>query len=173
MTRGEEVFRQLQAAARSSAAKAGGRAATQEYLTRHVLESFLDRLTRTPHAEDYVLKGGLLLAAYGRRRATKDVDANAISADVTSDHLAEVVRDLAAVDVADGVVFDVDGISVEEIRETAEYPGFRLRVPAGIGLWAGVAVWDVSTGDPIVPAPGMVRIDRLLGGADRGVGLCR
>ena len=163
MTRGEEVFRQLQSAARSTASKERGRAPTQEYLTRHVLESFLDRLTRTPHAEEYVLKGGLLLAAYGRRRTTKDVDANAISADVTPEHLAEVVRDLAAVDVGDGVVFDVDGISVQEIRETADYPGYRLRVPAGIGPWAGVAVWDVSTGDPIVPAPGMVRIDRLLG----------
>jgi hypothetical protein len=30
---------------------------TQEYLIRHTLESFLDRLSRTAHAGDFVLKG--------------------------------------------------------------------------------------------------------------------
>lgn len=49
---GEEVFHRVQAAARSTAAKMGGAVPTQEHLIRHVLESFLDRLTRTVHAED-------------------------------------------------------------------------------------------------------------------------
>ncbi|HEY5858094.1 MAG TPA: nucleotidyl transferase AbiEii/AbiGii toxin family protein [Aldersonia sp.] len=133
------------------------------YLIRHLLESFLDRLTRTVHAEDFVLKGGILLAAYGVRRPTRDADANAVSADVTADHLADVVRDIAAADVADGVVFDADTITVHEIREQSDYPGMRVRVKASIGPWQGVAAWDVSTGDPIVPAPRRVRIDRLLG----------
>lgn len=54
--------------ARSAAANTGTGAPTQEYLIRHTLESFLDRLTRTAHAEDFVLKGGILLAAYGVRQ---------------------------------------------------------------------------------------------------------
>ena len=83
MNVGEEVFRRIQATARSTAATTGTRAPTQEYLIRHVLESFLDRLTRTDHAESFVLKGGILLAAYGARRPTKDVDANAIGANIT------------------------------------------------------------------------------------------
>lgn len=44
-----------------------------------------------------MLKGGILLAAYGVRRPTKDADANAIGADVTADHLIAVVHDVAAV----------------------------------------------------------------------------
>ncbi|MEO3856303.1 nucleotidyl transferase AbiEii/AbiGii toxin family protein [Acrocarpospora sp. B8E8] len=160
---GVEVFRRLQAAARSTAAKTGTAAPTQEYLIRHMLESFLDRLTRTVHAEDFVLKGGILLAAYGVRRPTKDADANAVSADVTTEHIADVVRDIAAVDVADGVDLDTGTITVQEIREQADYPGLRVRVKAKIGPWQGVAAWDVSTGDPIVPAPRMIRIDRVLG----------
>lgn len=55
MTTGDEIFRRLQSAARSTASKHGMAAPTQEYLTRHVLESFLDRLTRTPHADDFIL----------------------------------------------------------------------------------------------------------------------
>lgn len=41
MTTGGAVFREIQAAARSTAAKSGGNAPTQEYLIRHTLESFL------------------------------------------------------------------------------------------------------------------------------------
>lgn len=163
MSTGEEVFRRLQAAARSTASKTGSPAPTQEYLTRHVLESFLDRLTRSRHGDAFVIKGGILLASYGWRRATKDVDVNAISADVTPAHLTELVRDLAAMELDDGVVFDVGSIEVAEIREEADYPGFRVRVGAGIGVWRGVAAWDVSTGDPIVPPPRMVRIERVDG----------
>ena len=163
MSAGEEVFRRLQSAARSVAAKTGTGAPTQEYLIRHTLESFLERLTRTTHAEDFVLKGGILLAAYGVRRPTKDADANAVGADVTAEHLIAVVHDIAAVETADGVVFDLESMSVQEIREHADYPGFRVRVGVSIGPWKGAAAWDVSTGDPIVPAPRQVRIDRVLG----------
>jgi hypothetical protein len=55
---GEVVFRRIQAIARSTATKSGTGAPTQEYLIRHTLESFLDRLTRTSHAGAFVLKGG-------------------------------------------------------------------------------------------------------------------
>lgn len=163
MSTGEEVFRRIQSAARSATAKTGTGAPTQEYLIRHTLESFLDRLTDTAHAEDFVLKGGVLLAAYGVRRPTKDADANAVGANVTAGHLIAVVRDIAAVKVDDGVAFDLDSISVQEIREQVDYPGFRVRVGVSIGPWNGTAAWDVSTGDPIVPAPRQVRIARILG----------
>lgn len=143
--------------------RTGVPAPTQEYLIRHLLESFLDRLTRTVHAEDFVLKGGILLAAYGVRRPTKDADANAIGSDVTAEHLADVVRNIAAIDAGDGVAFDTDTITVQEIREQADYPGLRVRVKARIGPWTGTAAWDVSTGDSIIPAPMRVRIERVLG----------
>ncbi|TCP57470.1 nucleotidyltransferase AbiEii toxin of type IV toxin-antitoxin system [Tamaricihabitans halophyticus] len=163
MSVGDEVFRRIQSAARSAATEAGTGAPTQEYLIRHTLESFLDRLTRTAYAEDFVLKGGILLAAYGVRRPTRDADANAVGADVTADHLIAVVHDIAAIQTPDGVVFELDSISVQEIRVHADYPGFRVRVGVSIGPWKGTATWDVSTGDPIVPAPRQVRIDRVLG----------
>ncbi|TKV56969.1 nucleotidyl transferase AbiEii/AbiGii toxin family protein [Nakamurella flava] len=163
MSPGDEAFRRIQSAARSAAAKTGVATPTQEYLIRHTLESFLDRLSRTAHADDFVLKGGILLAAYGVRRPTKDADANAIGADVTAGHLIDVVHDLVAVETDDGVVFDLDSVSVQEIREHAAYPGLRVRLGVSIGPWKGAAAWDVSTGDPIVPAPRKVRIDRIVG----------
>lgn len=163
MSLGDDTFRRLQAAARSTAARTGAPAPTQEYLIRHLLESFLARLTGTGHAEDFVLKGGVLLAAYGVRRPTRDADSNAVRADVNAAHIAAVVRDIAAAPVDDGVVFDVSTITAQEIRERSDYPGLRLRVRATIGPWSGTAAWDVSTGDPIVPAPRRVTMRRVLG----------
>ena len=160
---GPEVFRRLQAMARSAAAKAGTGAPTQEYLVRHVLESFLDRLTRTRHEEHFVLKGGVLLGAYGARRPTKDIDAEVINESLTVETLYTIVRDLAAVETQDGVNFDPESITVQEIRDRAEYPAMRLRIAASIGPWRTAAVWDVSTGDPVVPPPRLVTIERVLG----------
>ena len=131
MTRGEEVFTILQSKARSTASRTGRPTPTQEYLVRHLLESFLDRLVRSEHGDDFVLKGGILLAAYGIRRPTKDADANVINADVTPEHLTFVVTQLAKVPSDDGVTFDINSISVQEIRERAGYrriPGTRERM---------------------------------------------
>lgn len=163
MSEGDETFRRLQAIARSAGARTGVATPTQEYLTRHLIESFLERLTRTVHNRDFVLKGGILLAAYGVRRPTKDADSNAISVDVTTEQLRDVINDVAQVVIDDGVVFDVTSTTVQDIREHADYPGLRVRVKASIGTWRGVLAWDVTTGDPIVPAPKLVRIERVLG----------
>lgn len=160
---GAEVFRLIQRQARSNAAKSGTRAPTAEYLVRHALESFLHRLTLTEHGDDFVLKGGILLAAYGIRRPTKDIDAEAISADVSPEHLERVVADVAAADVHDGVEFDVATTQVQEIRDEAEYPGLRVKVVAYIGPQKVSITWDVSTGDPIVPGPERINVPRVLG----------
>jgi hypothetical protein len=163
VTTSAEVYRAIQARARSEAARMGRPAGTGEYLTRHALESFLYRLTRTAHADAFVLKGGILLTAYDVRRPTKDLDAEAISTSVTPEQISQVVRDAAAVDAGDGIVFDLDSISIQDIRDEAEYPGLRMRVPVTLASWKGNVAWDISTGDPIVPAPQVVQIPRVIG----------
>lgn len=72
MTSPEEVYRTIQRATRSTARERGIRPNVEENLTRHAMECFLDRLSRTNHADAFVLKGGVLLTAYGVRRPTKD-----------------------------------------------------------------------------------------------------
>ncbi|CAB4963688.1 MAG: nucleotidyl transferase AbiEii/AbiGii toxin family protein [Actinobacteria bacterium] len=163
MSSGEEVFFQLQRLARSHAARNGTQAPTSEYVTRHGLESFLDRLMRTEHGGDFVLKGGMLLGVYGARRPTRDIDAEAVNTSLTPEHIAQVVRDVAAVMVNDGVNFDLNSITVTEIREAAQYPGWRMRVAASLGSQRIVIAWDISTGDPVVPPPRRVSVPRVLG----------
>lgn len=54
---------------------------TAELLQFYVLESFLRRLVRSRHDHTLVLKGGMLLAAFDLRRATRDVDVLALNTD--------------------------------------------------------------------------------------------
>ncbi|MCI7550934.1 MAG: nucleotidyl transferase AbiEii/AbiGii toxin family protein [Actinomycetaceae bacterium] len=160
---GEETFTRLQAMARSFADRHGAAAPTEEYLNRHVLESFLARLSASVYRDDFVIKGGILLGAYGIRRPTRDVDSNAIAATVIPESIAAVAEYLAEIDADDGVSFDSASMSVKVIRGEAQYPGVRLRMGASIGSWRGLFSWDVSAGDPVVPGPRTLVFNRLLG----------
>lgn len=55
------------------------RRGTQEVLTLYVIERWFARLSRSAYAGDFVLKGGMLLAAFGQRRPTADADALALN----------------------------------------------------------------------------------------------
>lgn len=57
----------------------------------------------------------------------------------------------------------LESLTIREIREQSENPGLRVKVALAIGSWKGSITWDVSTGDPIVPAPRMVELPRLIG----------
>jgi hypothetical protein len=69
-------------------ARADGRA-TDEYLRLYALEGFLARLASSVYREAFVVKGGVLPAAFGARRPTADIDLAAIA---TSNEVAEVRR---------------------------------------------------------------------------------
>jgi hypothetical protein len=47
---------------------------TQELLVLYVVERWLARLSASPYADQFVLKGGMLLAAFDARRPTADAD---------------------------------------------------------------------------------------------------
>jgi len=47
---------------------------TDELIQQYALECSLDRLIRSDFVDRFVLKGGVLLAALGARRPTRDID---------------------------------------------------------------------------------------------------
>ena len=65
---------------------------TEEILTLYGLERVLARLQRTSYAEDFVLKGGVLLAAYALRRPTRDADMQAVGFPLDEQHLRAVLE---------------------------------------------------------------------------------
>ncbi|UZN04193.1 nucleotidyl transferase AbiEii/AbiGii toxin family protein [Cellulomonas sp. S1-8] len=103
-----------------------------EIVTLYALERFLARLMQTPHRDDFVLKGGVLLAAYGLRRPTRDIDAQLIDQALDEAHVLAVVQAIADVPADDALVLHVDRAWVEPIRDKDEYGGLRVHLPAHV-----------------------------------------
>ena len=143
-------------------ARAEGRP-TDELLVLYVLERFLFRLSMSPHRDRLILKGGMLLAALDQRRPTRDVDllATDIANDIES--IAALVRDIAMIDIDDGVVFNTDRMTTQQIREHDLYAGVRVVVPATVDRAQQPLRVDVNVGDPVTPAPQRIAYPALLG----------
>jgi hypothetical protein len=146
-------------------AKAAGRT-TAEYLRLYTLEGFLLRLANSPHRNRFVLKGGVLLAAYEMRRPTADIDLAAVRTPNELDEIRRLITGVAATTLPpgldDGLTFDLDGVTAETIREKDEYSGIRVRLLARLATAREPFHADVSVGDPIWPAPAEISIPRLL-----------
>lgn len=135
---------------------------TDELIVLYVLERFLFRLGRSSHRDRLVLKGGMLLAVFEERRPTGDVDLLARSTANDVDTIAGIVRDVASVEVDDGVTYEPDQLRSERIRETDAYAGVRLTMPARLDRARHPLRIDVSVGDPVTPRPVEVEFPSLL-----------
>lgn len=137
---------------------------TDELIQLYALECFLDRLTRSRFANHFVLKGGVLLAALGARRPTRDIDLAARALDNDAQTLLTVAKDIAAIELDDGIVFDADRASIEVIREDGQYSGARVKLSGTLSRALVRLHVDINIGDPIWPEPQQVQLPRLLDG---------
>lgn len=97
-----------------------------ELIQLYVLEGFLARLAQTAFAERFVLKGGMLLAALGERRPTRDIDLQADTTGGDTGTILTTVRRIADTPLSDGVVFDLETAAAREIRKVAPVGRCRL-----------------------------------------------
>lgn len=144
-------------------ARRGGRDPA-EYFTLYALEGFLARLAVSEHAGEFVLKGGVLMAAFAARRPTRDIDfaATGFTNDITD--VEKRVRSIIKVHLEDGLEFDSDSAAGEPIRDEADYNGVRVKITAQLATARVALHVDVNFGDPIWPAPTEAVLPLLLGG---------
>jgi hypothetical protein len=128
---------------------------TQALLVVYVVERFLARLAAGPYSDRFVLKGGMLLAAWDARRATVDGDFLARGVDVDPDQIRRTVVEIASTPapVEDGVEFLTDTATTSVIRDGDPYGGVRVRMHARVAGADLKLQLDVSTGDPVTPPP--------------------
>lgn len=139
----------------------------QELQTLYVLEALLARLAVSPYRGDFVLKGGLLLAAFAVRRPTKDIDLQATGISNDVDEVMTRMQEIAGRDLPDGVVFDTESVSASVIRADDDYAGVRVKVVGALGRSRlGIGI-DVNFGDPIWPPPTSTDLPRVV---DVGLG---
>ena len=127
-------------------------------LTRFVHERLLYRLSRSPHADRFVLKGAMLLTTWlpETARGTRDLDLLGFG-DASEPRILSIFREVLAIAGDDGVAFDLDALQVGLIREEMEYGGVRLRGTASLSGARIAVVVDIGFGDSV--EPGLETID--------------
>lgn len=136
----------------------------QLVLTRYALERLLYRLSRSPHREEFVLKGAMLFQVWSDEphRPTRDLDLLGRGAN-TAEQYTSIFRDLAAEPVEeDGLTFVTDTIRAEQIRESQEYNGLRLQFEARLANVRIPIQIDIGVGDAMTPGPIEIEFPTLL-----------
>lgn len=133
--------------------------------TRYAIERFLYRLSVSPHAGVFMLKGAMLfLARTGKiHRPTRDLDLLGFG-DGSEAHVADVIRSVCEIECqADGIRFDTATILVTRIREDQEYEGCRVTLTAHLDTVKIENLQiDIGFGDAVTPAPVIVEYPPLL-----------
>ena len=132
-------------------------------LNRFALERLLLRISTSPHANRFLLKGALLFALWydEPHRPTRDADLLGFGADDEANLIA-TFRDIAAMEVGDGIVFDLESVKADAIREGNTYGGTRITLVARIGSARCALQIDVGFGDAVTPGPQTVAYPTLL-----------
>ena len=133
-------------------------------LTRYGVERFLYRLSRSRHAEQFVLKGALLLLVWlgETLRPTRDADLLGFG-EISDDALVKIFREVGAVEVEpDAVTFDADSVAVAAIREEDAYGGRRVTLRGQLGAARLTIQVDIGIGDAVTPGPQWLEYPSLL-----------
>ncbi|WP_270566236.1 nucleotidyl transferase AbiEii/AbiGii toxin family protein [Bacteroides stercoris] len=128
----------------------------QTILTRYFQERLLYRMSQSRYRNNFYLKGGALMYAYERfaARPTLDIDflGNNISNEGTS--IIAAFKEICSVPFEeDGVIFDVEHITAQNITEFKDYHGIRLSIPVKMDSIAQVLTMDIGFGDVVTPSP--------------------
>jgi hypothetical protein len=133
-------------------------------LGRFAAERFLYRLSRSPHVEQFVLKGAMLMIAWlGETiRPTRDTDLLGFG-DLSEQALARTFREICATEVEDdGLEFLPASLRVAPIRVEDVYGGQRATLEARLGNARLYMQVDVGAGDAVSPEPEWLEYPALL-----------
>ena len=120
-------------------------------LRNFMLERFLERVSISKYKDNFILKGGLLIAAMVGidTRSTMDLDATIKGHTLTEAEVTAIVHDVTSISIDDNVRFTFKNI--EGIREEADYPGYRVSVEALFDKTRQTLKLDITTGDFVTP----------------------
>lgn len=133
--------------------------------SRYGLERFLYRLSKSAYAEQFILKGAMLMLAWAGEtvRATRDADLLGFGS-LAGDEVARIFREIMSIesDPDDGVVFLPETLAVNPIREGEQYGGERVTFEGRLGKVRLSLQVDVGTGDAVYPPAEWMEYPSLL-----------
>ena len=91
----------------------------------------------------------MLMAAMGLRRPTRDIDMQGHGTPMDEISLADLVGEVAAIDVSDGLSYDATTIKTTRIRDGDVYGGVRIQLDASLATGRMTLKLHISAGDPV------------------------
>lgn len=124
---------------------------SQEVLQIYFFERFLERLSKSPYKNNFVIKGGFLISSLIgiENRTTMDMDTTIKGIVLKEEKIKDIVEEIININVEDGIRFEIKDISY--IREEDEYENFRISLIANVGKTKNLMKLDLTTGDAITP----------------------
>lgn len=124
---------------------------SQILLRNYMLERLLERISVSKYKHEFILKGGMLIAAMVGidTRSTMDMDATIKGQAVNKDNIEAILNEIVSIDIGDNIEMRLKAI--EEIRDEAEYPGLRASIEVQFDGIKNMLKLDMTTGDKIVP----------------------
>jgi predicted nucleotidyltransferase component of viral defense system len=123
----------------------------QVLMRNYMMERLLERIYISEYKDNFILKGGMLVAAIVGldARSTMDMDATVKDMQVDVENISNVMESILSLSIGDGVEFHIKQVS--EIMDEAEYTGIRISMEAVFdGVRTPLKI-DISTGDTITP----------------------
>ncbi|MBT6211400.1 MAG: nucleotidyl transferase AbiEii/AbiGii toxin family protein [Woeseia sp.] len=132
-------------------------------LVTYGLERLIYRLSISAHRDSFVLKGGMLVTLWigDENRVTRDADFLGFG-DASEDHLISVFSQIMRQPADDGLVYDIDRLTAEAIREAQQYGGIRLKTVANLGKTQIPVAIDIGFGDAMTTPDYTIEYPTLL-----------
>lgn len=131
----------------------------QTLIRNFIMERFLERMALSRYKNNFILKGGMLVASVVGldTRTTMDIDTTVTALELSRENMVKVIEDIISVEIDDGVHFSVTKIT--DIMEEHDYPGIRFMLEATLDKMRQVIKVDISTGDVITPGAVLLQSD--------------
>lgn len=126
--------------------------AAQVVLQNYMFECLLARLSKSKYCDEFVVKGGMLVAAIVGldTRSTMDLDTTLRNLPLTEKQIREALEEILSIAQDDDVIFIIK--SIEPIRKDDIYGGYCVRIDAKYDTILTPLSIDISTGDIITPS---------------------
>ena len=130
---------------------AGDSRKAQTLIRNYIMERFLERVALSRYRNNFILKGGMLVAAVVGldTRATMDIDTTVKSLHLDMENARRIIEEIISVVIPDGVNFNITRAT--DIMQEHDYSGIRFMLEASMDNLRQAIKIDISTGDVITP----------------------
>jgi len=124
----------------------GGNSEVAQALIRtYFMERFLERVSVSEYRNNFILKGGMLVASIVGvdMRATMDIDTTVKALPLNEKDARAIIERIGELQLEDGITF--------KIKSVKDYPGIRMMIEANLERMRQPFKIDISTDDAITP----------------------